>query len=232
MPIIQLRPELHMLVLPFGQAYLWRDAGSVTLVDTGIAGSGSHIAEALGTLGLRESDIDRVVLTHGHNDHYGAAAEVRAWNGAIVMAHRDDAPIVRGEVPRPSPDLTGWERDLWERLGVDDLPAAPPCPVDRELVDGDVLDFGGGARVIAIPGHTDGSIALHLPGPGVLFTGDTVANVGTVMPGVFNTDRERAMESFRALAGLEATLACVGHGDPITGDVGAALRAAASAAPA
>jgi glyoxylase-like metal-dependent hydrolase (beta-lactamase superfamily II) len=43
--------------------------------------------------------------------------------------------------------------------------------------------------VIVTPGNTDGSIALHLPGPGVLFTGDTVAHVGgQLMPGVFNLD--------------------------------------------
>jgi glyoxylase-like metal-dependent hydrolase (beta-lactamase superfamily II) len=55
------------------------------------------------------------------------------------------------------------------------LVPAPPCPVDREVRDGEVLAFGGGAHVVHTPGHTDGSIALHLPGPRVLFTGDTVA---------------------------------------------------------
>ena len=37
-----------------------------------------------------------------------------------------------------------------------------------------MLGFGGGARVVHGPGHA-GSIGLHLPGPRVLFTGDTVA---------------------------------------------------------
>jgi hypothetical protein len=46
---------------------------------------------------------------------------------------------------------------------------APPVPVDRELVDGDVLDFGGAAEILAIPDHTDGGIAIHLPRHGVKF---------------------------------------------------------------
>ena len=47
-----------------------------------------------------------------------------------------------------------------------------------------------GARVIVTPGNTDGGIALHLPGPGLLCTGDTVAHVGgQLMSGVFNLDR-------------------------------------------
>ena len=65
----------------------------------------------------------------------------------------------------------------------------------HELHDGDVLDFCGGAEVLAIPGHTEGSIAIHLPQHGVLFTGDTIANVGTVMLGTFNQDRARTVAS-------------------------------------
>jgi glyoxylase-like metal-dependent hydrolase (beta-lactamase superfamily II) len=84
-----------------------------------------------------------------------------------------------------------------------------------------VLDFGGGAHVLAISGHTEGSIAVHLPEHGVLFAGDTIANVGSVMLGVFNQDRARAVASFKRLAALE----CFGHGDPInTGAVVGSVR--------
>ncbi len=97
-----------------------------------------------------------------------------------------------------------------------------------EVADGDVLDFGGGARTVHVPGHTDGSIAVHLPHHGVLFTGDAVAVSpvdGEVMLGVFNVDRDRAVDSFRKLADLDAEVACFGHGDPVTGGAARALRA-------
>ena len=92
---------------------------------------------------------------------------------------------------------------------------APPVPVDSELCEGDVLDFGDGAEILAIPGHTEGSVAIHLPRHGVLFTGDTIANVGIVTLGVFNQDRARTVASFRRLADLDVETACFGHGDPI-----------------
>jgi glyoxylase-like metal-dependent hydrolase (beta-lactamase superfamily II) len=126
------------------------------------------------------------------------------------------------------------EFELPIRAALPPLPPAPPCRVDRVVQDGDILDYGGRAVVIAVPGHTDGSIALHLPGPGVLFSGDAVANVGRTMLGVFNTDRTHAVESLNRLAKLEVQTAVFGHGDPIGHDpIGhgatAALRSAAAA---
>lgn len=99
----------------------------------------------------------------------------------------------------------------------------------RELEDGEVLDFGGGARVVSVPGHTEGGIGLHLPAHGVLFTGDAVAAApehGGVVMGAFNLDRTRTVESFRKLAALDADVACFGHGDPVIGDASSALREA------
>lgn len=68
--------------------------------------------------------------------------------------------------------------------------------------DGDELGFGGGARVVHVPGRTPGSIAQYLPRHGLLFTGDAVAGVGRVMLGVFNADREPALESMHRLSPL------------------------------
>ncbi|GII80040.1 MBL fold metallo-hydrolase [Sphaerisporangium rufum] len=231
MDVVEVTPGLHMILLEFGQAYLWDDGGPLTLVDAGIAGSGPDFAAAFDRLGLRREDLRRVVLTHYHEDHAGGAAELAAWGGVEVLAHRLEAPVIRGEVPAPPPDFTPEERELHRSLGAHLLPPAPPVRVDRELDDGDVIDFGGGARVVATPGHTDGSIAVHLPAPGVLFTGDTVAHVNDeALPGVFNRDREALLGSFRRLAALDARVACVGHGPPVF-DAGARLSAVAAALP-
>ncbi|MFF9202630.1 MBL fold metallo-hydrolase [Streptomyces sp. NPDC014986] len=235
MDVIALSPRLHLLRFPVGQVYLWDDGpagrdGGLTLVDAGPAGSAAPIAEALTALGRHPHDVRRIVLTHFHEDHAGGAAEVAALTGAEVLAHRLDAPHVLGEVPGPPPAFEDWERPLHERA----VRLLPPPDFEHparvtELRDGDVLDLGDGARVVHVPGHTRGSIALHLPLHGVLFTGDTVAASpvdGTVMPGVFNLDRNQVLAACRRLAALDVEVACFGHGDPVTARADRALRAA------
>ncbi|MFE0368147.1 MBL fold metallo-hydrolase [Streptomyces tendae] len=227
MDVVELLPRLSLLRFPVGQAYLWRDGDEMTLIDAGPAGYGARIAEAARAAGR----VRRVVLTHFHEDHAGGVQEVAALTGAEVVAHTVEAPVVRGEVPGPPPVFEDWERPLHENA-VRLLPRggfARPARV-TEVVDGDVLDFGGGARVVHAPGHTDGSVALHLPAHGVLFTGDAVAASpvdGGVLLGVFNLDRDRAVASFGRLADLDTEVACFGHGDPVTARAGDALRASA-----
>ena len=105
--------------------------------------------------------------THFHNDHTGGAEFLAVADVPVVA----DALFIRGEAPVLVND---FEKALHARVSAG-LPPAPPVRVDREVRDGDVLDFGGGAHVVSVPGHTEGSIAIYLPTHGVLFTGDIAA---------------------------------------------------------
>jgi glyoxylase-like metal-dependent hydrolase (beta-lactamase superfamily II) len=224
MGIMALRPFLYQVRLKFGQVYLWQDGDEFTLVDTGIPGSAEEISSVVPA-------IHRIVITHGHEDHYGSAADIRARHGAPVHVHSADAAVVRGEERAAPPVLTEFDKPIWEQvqsLGIPDM-VVPPSTVDVELSGGEVLDFGGGAQVIHVPGHTPGSIAIYLPEHKVLFTGDTVANEGGVLLGVFNQDEDQTLAGFRRLAELDVETACFGHGDPIVEGAGLALRTAASA---
>jgi glyoxylase-like metal-dependent hydrolase (beta-lactamase superfamily II) len=230
MDVVDLRPDLRMLVEPPGQAYLLRHAGRVLLVDTGPVGSGDTVAAALRDWGLDRDALTHVVLTHWHADHAGSADEIGRWPGVAVLAHHADAPVVRGEAPGGVAVLSAAEEALLAQVS-SGLPGAPPARVDRELSDAEVLEpFGG--RVVATPGHTDGSIALHVVEAGVLFTGDIAAeSEGAVILGPFNTDREQARRSFRRLAGLDTDVVCFGHGRPLSGAGVSALRDAVTADP-
>lgn len=175
----------------------------------------------------------RLVLTHFHEDHAGSAAAVAAWGDAEVLAHRADAPFIRGDEPGPPPQLLDRERPIFDRVRAGLAGAEPPEPVrvDRELADGDVIDLGGGTPAVAVaaPGHTPGSVAVHVPDERVLFTGDTVARLedGQVVLGVFNCDPPLAAETFVRLAAPDADIACFGHGEPVTEDASSRLRKAA-----
>ncbi|KOG27938.1 MULTISPECIES: MBL fold metallo-hydrolase [Streptomyces] len=222
--LTRITPRLHLLDFSIGQAYLWRDGEELTLIDAGWVGSAPAIAEAIRTAGLDPAGLRRIVLTHCHRDHVGAAGELAELYGAEIIAHRLDAPVVRGEAPVPDPDLLEWEVPLFEH-GLT-VPEAPPTRVDREVEDGEEFGFGDGTVVVHTPGHTPGSIAVHLPRHGVLFTGDTVATVQGVTFGVFHVDRALAMDSMRTLAKLRPSVLCCGHGAPVVTDAADLLAGA------
>jgi glyoxylase-like metal-dependent hydrolase (beta-lactamase superfamily II) len=232
MKVIKLLPQLYMLNFPVGHAYLWKGPSDLTLIDTSVPGSAPLIAEAIDDLGYARSDVRRLLLTHSHEDHAGSAAEIAAWGDVVVYAHRADAPVIRGETAGLPPKLAAWEQLLYDQVQTQ-LPAGPPEPVrvDHELDDGDTIDLGGGmdAVAIAVPGHTPGSVAFHLPQPRVLFTGDTVARTpdGQLILGVFNVDPAQAAISFQRQADLDVEVACFGHGEPVTKNAAVELKAAA-----
>ncbi|KNB53191.1 MBL fold metallo-hydrolase [Streptomyces caatingaensis] len=228
----QVTPDIWMLEFTVGQAYAVRRPGGWALVDTGLGdpGQAEAVLDALAAL-PGPGELREIVLTHHHEDHRGNAAALVAATGARVLAGAGDAAVIRGEIPEPPPVLEEWEIPVFEsvkaRIAGAGTPPPPPCRVDRELADGDVLDWGQEARVVGVPGHTPGSIALHLPEARVLFTGDTIARYPDVILGTFNTDRAQAVASFRRQAALDADVACFGHGAPLVGGAGEALRAAA-----
>jgi glyoxylase-like metal-dependent hydrolase (beta-lactamase superfamily II) len=224
METVQLTTDIWMLRFTVGQAYAVRIADGFALVDCGAAGAERDILAALRGFGARPRDLRQIVLTHSHNDHAGSAAALVAATGATVTAGAADAPVIRGTVPEPPPVLLDWERPIYDSV-VPTVPPMPPCHVDRELADGDQLDWGVAARILHTPGHTAGSVAVHLPDARVVFTGDMVANVDQLMLGVFNVDREQAARSFRRIAELDVDIACFGHGEPILQGAGEALRA-------
>jgi glyoxylase-like metal-dependent hydrolase (beta-lactamase superfamily II) len=225
-PAERLTVHLSRLLLGRFQAYLWRDDDGVTLIDTGAADTGGALAAALDEVGIAPPDVDRVVLTHFHDDHAGAAAEVRAWGNVQVAAHAADAVVIRGQAAGRAPVLVGGDRATHRALTAA-IPPAPPVEVDLEIGEGDVLDFGGGAHVLEVPGHTDGSIALHLPKYRLVFTGDALIQwAGRVMVGGFDVDPVAAAASARRVAALDVDVAALGHGAPLVGGAGAQLRRA------
>ncbi|MFE4693015.1 MBL fold metallo-hydrolase [Streptomyces sp. NPDC056749] len=104
---------------------------------------------------------------------------------------------------------------------------ARPCAVGPGGTAGPGRPPGGGRRRACVrrrfpggapTGHASVSTGIHLPRHDVLFTGDAVAGVGGVVPGVFDTDHARAAASFRRLTALGPATACFGHGDPLPVD--------------
>jgi glyoxylase-like metal-dependent hydrolase (beta-lactamase superfamily II) len=230
MNAVDIRPDLRMVLDSGpGQAYLLRRGEQVTLIDTGIAGQGAAIAQALADWGLGREALTHVLLTHWHPDHVGSAAEIGEWPNARIWAHRLDAPVIRGESAGAMPCLTHTEQQLYATIA-GTVPQAAPARVDRELNSDEYLEALG-ARAISTPGHTDGSVAFLFQEAGVLFTGDiATAYDGNVILGPFGNDRPAARESFRRFADIDVDTVCFGHGQPLRGADTDKLKAAAKAA--
>ncbi|MBB5868312.1 glyoxylase-like metal-dependent hydrolase (beta-lactamase superfamily II) [Allocatelliglobosispora scoriae] len=96
------------------------------------------------------------------------------------------------------------------------------------------LDVPGGPQAIPTPGHTGGSAAYHFPELDALFTGDALvtqdAFTGEVGPRIvcraFTEDSAAALDSLRTLAATGAGTVLLGHGDPATGGISAAVDSA------
>ena len=100
-------------------------------------------------------------------------------------------------------------------------------------------DDVSGFRVVHVPGHAPGMIALFRERDGVALTSDSFYTLDsqTGRPrraarsphAAFNLDSEQARASVRKLAELGPSAAWPGHAEPLTGDVAAQLEHAASA---
>ncbi len=201
---------------------LFDDDGSVTLVDCGVKRAPARIVAGLRAVGRHPGDVVRIVLTHAHSDHAGGAAEMAARTGSPVAVHERDAPYVEaGHAPDFDPSL------LVGRL-MTRLPAGgfPPVAVGERLSDGQVLDVGGGLRIVATPGHTPGHVSLLHEPSATLITGDALFNVRQLRysPRPLCTDFRLNEQTAHVLGELEYERVAFTHGTEITDGARDAVR--------
>ena len=203
------------------------DGGGVTVFDAGVRTMAPAITAAASSLG----GIHRVVLGHGHVDHRGAAPAL----GAPVFCHADDKEDAEGDAGRHYMDfgkLRPYARPLYPQFFK--LWDGGPVTISGTVAEGDDV---AGFKVIAIPGHAPGQIALYRERDGVALSTDCfyTLDVQTGLHGpprvaldAFNFDTEQARASIRKLAAIGPSVAWPGHAGPVTGDVAAQLERAAA----
>ena len=198
----------------------------VTLIDAGLRGDRRALDDALRAVGRSVSDIRGIVLTHGDSDHIGLAEELRVECGIDVFVHEGDADRARGGAkPKPAPSayriapsigflLSAMRRGAWRtRFLTHVVPVA----------SGAVLALPGDPEILAVPGHSAGSVAVRVASANALFLGDAVTtrDVLTGRAGVavspFTDEPERARRSLESLAHLPESRIFPGHGPEFAG---------------
>lgn len=150
--------------------------------------------------------IEKILLTHGHFDHLGAAEQLRRQLAAPIYVYPSDAPY-----------LTDTYLNLSGQSG---YPIT--VPHYEELHDGETIrlkaNSGFYLKVIHTPGHTPGSVTYYSPVEGVAFVGDTLYEHGpglTHFPGGNPRELERSIID-KILILPDDTLLLSGHSSPIT----------------
>ncbi len=146
-------------VTPFAQncsLLVCEETGRAAVVDPG--GDLERIREALEQAG---AGLEKILVTHGHIDHCGGAAELRRLSGVPIEGpQREDA---------------FWIEQLaaqGERFG---LPASEPFVPERWLEDGDTVRVGNLTfDVRHCPGHTPGHVVFHAPRERLAIVGDVL----------------------------------------------------------
>ncbi|RKP48006.1 MBL fold metallo-hydrolase [Cohnella endophytica] len=227
---MQIAPGLEMLVLtppnggaPYHPTVLY-DENSLVLVDTGLPGFYDRIIASIQQAGLSPAKLTAIVITHQDIDHLGSLPQfLGAPSGERldVYAHEADKPVVDGHQPIikvPEERLNLILGMLPETLASQYrsvFSSATSDNVNRLLVDGERLPFGGGVTVIHTPGHTPGHVSLYHQPSKTLIAGDAMivkdGELDGPIPG-FTPDLNEALRSLGKLAAYDIETVICYHG--------------------
>lgn len=232
---------IHRIEDAYTNWYLVEEGERLTVVDCGVPSSWSSLTNALTALGRRTTDIEAVILTHGHFDHLGFAEHARLELGVPVWLHTNDYPLAKNpsQYAHPTSRLKHLGNPAALPMFVSLMAARAflPKPVNevKRFDEGlKTLPVPGSPRVVFTPGHTLGHCAFHFPDRDVVLTGDAIVMLdpysGTpgpqIVSGAATADPERNLETLDAIAETEATMLLTGHGEPWAKGAGEAVRAA------
>ena len=150
-------------------------------------------------------NIEKILLTHGHFDHLGAAELLREKLVAPIYIYPLDAPYLT---------------DPYLNLSAQYQPIT--VPHYEELYDGEIIrlkaNSGFYLKVIHTPGHTPGSVTYYSPEESAAFVGDLLYQHGpglTNFPGGNPSELEKSIVS-KILTLPDDTVLLSGHSSPIT----------------
>jgi glyoxylase-like metal-dependent hydrolase (beta-lactamase superfamily II) len=236
--------------VPFPQAggpvnvyVLEEKGGGLLLWDSGIGSAEGTAAleEGFRRLGRRFDEVRRIVVSHGHVDHYGAARFVEERNGGEIpaFAHPADADKMaeggtrfRDRMPIMGAYMVklGVPMDVLLVIGEQGKKShglARRIREVRPIADGETIETRHlSLRVTHMPGHTPGLLCLHDPVHRLFFSADHLLEKVSPNPIIelgpngeegFFRPLLAYVESVRRMHALDLDLVLPGHAAPFSG---------------
>jgi glyoxylase-like metal-dependent hydrolase (beta-lactamase superfamily II) len=218
--------------VPHGNAWAVQRGAGLVLFDTGVGGRGRlrMLDIALAQAGFGVEDVELVVCTHAHSDHYGLAASICEETGCELWMHprwehirlQADDPAAalerRLEVGRMSGvPLAALDRYRQERTDKPESEIDGIRPPDRELVPGVEVETDIGTwQVYETPGHAPSHVCLHQPERKLMISGDHLLGRTVLFFDYGHTADPfgEYMDSLDAVEPLAVDLCLPGHGKP------------------
>jgi glyoxylase-like metal-dependent hydrolase (beta-lactamase superfamily II) len=213
-------PEVLTFKLSMSNVHAIKGARTV-LVDAGSKGDLPKLEAEMARAGIAWKDIAAVIVTHGHSDHAGLAAEIRRRSGAALILGSGDVDMA-GAGHNDELKPTNFMAALLKQFAIDPTYEAfkPDRVVEREMR---LDEWGIAGRAFQVPGHTPGSLVVELD-DGRSFVGDMMLGGylgGALMPQragehYFHADRQRNLENIQTPLNGPGKLFYLGHGGPVT----------------
>jgi glyoxylase-like metal-dependent hydrolase (beta-lactamase superfamily II) len=204
--------SVHAIRGPSWNAYVLEGDEGVALFDSGAEADEAVLLRGLEIAGFAPSSLDAVVASHGHFDHAGNFARLRADGAGRVVVHEGDADLLRAGDSGPAP-ITAPEGHLVKLVADMTYTGLEPDVIEDGAFTLD--DFGVRVDVQPVPGHTPGSVAAVL-GDGHVLVGDLFRTDGDrAVTHVFSVDLEADRRSVRRLLDAGATTLHVAHGPAV-----------------
>ena len=194
-------------------AYLWQNTyenncntylihGEITvLIDPGHSRHVPNLFNQMDKDGISPEEIDLVVLTHSHPDHFEGLEAFMKKPVKIAMNKEEERYLLESG------------KQLFEMMNQTLL----EFRIDFYLKEGDLHLGKETFYIYQTPGHSPGSLSIHWPKRKVLFTGDLVFYGGVGRTDFVEGNSKLLKKSIEGMSSLDIELLLPGHGELVMG---------------
>jgi hydroxyacylglutathione hydrolase len=209
--------KITSFTLGISNLFLVEDKGLV-LVDTGTNAGKERYEELFSAAGIKPKDINLIVISHGHLDHFAHVYELKELTGAPVLCHNKAINSLRTGINQKVIPRNELGQKVLEMISGNK-------PIKYQVVEPDIIvestldlkSYGVAGKIIHTPGHSECSITVLLDS-GEAIVGDMLVAspfTGEACVAYFADDEKALFDNIRMLLEQAHTFYS-GHGGPFS----------------